>query len=413
MSGTSEHRGRVAEARAAEAADEAPRRVLVVSHAGVVDVNQRLLVDLASAPGVQLALVAPQQWRSDLRGSLDFTQLPGLSCPVFRLTPFFSGRGTLHFYAGARSAVERFKPDIVHIDEEPWSVAALQFATHGARAGARILFHTKENIRKYYPFPFTAIERRVYALAACGVALTTESSRVLRAKGFSKPIFVIPHAVDIAQFTARDSRELRRSLGLKGVVVGYVGRLSVDKGVRDLLEALDHLAIEGIDVSALVVGSGPLDAEVKAANETGRLHGLVRWLPAAPHGEIQHYYNCIDILVVPSRTTRRWKEQFGRVVIEGLASGCTVVGSDSGEIPRLLETTGGGVSVPEGNSRALAEALASLLRDPLNRRALGDRGRAAVRERYACATIADQFLDVYRSLAPTGQLASPRVHALG
>lgn len=374
--------------------------MLVVSHACVVDVNQRLLADLASAPGLELALVAPKWWRSDLRGSLRFRRLSAFDSPVYPLSPFFSGRGTLYFYPGVRTVFETFQPNIVHIDEEPWSVAAWQCAMYGARHGAKILFHTKENIDKYYPFPFSAIERRVYALAACGVALTTEVSSVLHARGFTKPIFVIPHAVDIEQFAPREVDGLRRELGLDGIVVGYVGRLAPEKGVRDLLDALRCLASDAAatGVSALFIGNGPLEAEVKAANETGTLRGRVRRLPAAPHAEVQQYYNCIDILVVPSRTTRRWKEQFGRVVIEGLASGCAVIGSDSGEIPRLLESTGGGLIFPEGDSRAMAEAIKTLLRDPAKRHASVTRGRAAVRERYRCRTIADQFLEVYRWL---------------
>ena len=389
-----------------------PCRVLVVSHACVVDVNQRLLVDLASAPGVELALVAPRRWRSDLRGSLPFTRLAGFDGQVFQLPPFFSGRGTLHFYAGARAVVERFRPDIVHLDEEPWSAAAWQFAGHGARCGASILFYTKENIAKYYPFPFTAIERRVYSLAACGVALTDEAASVLRARGFTKPIVVIPHAVDLEQFTPRDSRELRRELELDGIVVGYVGRLTDEKGVGDLIDAMRRLTgdRDATGVSVLCIGSGPLESEIKAASESDELRGRVRWLPAAPHAEIQQYYNCIDILVVPSRTTRRWKEQLGRVVLEGLASGCAVIGSDSGEIPRVLQGTGGGLVVPEGDSRALAEAIRVLVREPAKRKDFADRGLAAVRQRYGCRTIADQFLDVYRSLRPMAAAAS-RIHA--
>jgi glycosyltransferase involved in cell wall biosynthesis len=378
-------------------------RVLVVSHACVVDVNQRPLVDLAAAPDIDLALVAPRRWRSDLRGSLTFRRLAAFDRPVFSLFPFFSGRGTLHFYAAARTVVETFQPHIVHIDEEPWSLAAWQFAVSGSRHGAKIFFHTKENILKYYPYPFAAIERRVFSLAACGVALTSEASSVLKAKGFSKPIFVIPHAVDTEQFTAREAAGLRQKLGLHGTVIGYVGRLAREKGVCDLLDVMRRVASAGAATGAsfLVVGNGPLESEVRAANETGALKDRVRWLPAAPHAEVQQYYNCIDILVVPSRTTTRWKEQFGRVIIEALASGAAVIGSDSGEIPHLIDATGGGLVFPEGDVDALANAIVTLLRDPLRRRVLAESGRAVVHDRYSMPSVAAQFRDVYEWLSRT------------
>ncbi len=54
------------------------------------------------------------------------------------------------------------------------------------------------------------------------------------------------------------------------------------------------------------------------------------------------------MLALPSRTTPTWKEQFGRVIVEALWCGVPVVGSDSGEIPWLIELTGGGLTFPEG-----------------------------------------------------------------
>ena len=60
-------------------------------------------------------------------------------------------------------------------------------------------------------------------------------------------------------------------------------------------------------------------------------------------------YAQLDVLVLPSHTTPTWKEQFGRVIVEALWCGVPVVGSDSGEIPWLIELTGGGLVFPEGD----------------------------------------------------------------
>jgi len=71
----------------------------------------------------------------------------------------------------------------------------------------------------------------------------------------------------------------------------------------------------------------------------------------------------MDILVLPSETRPNWKEQFGRVLIEAMACGACVVGSDSGEIPTLIKASGGGRVFPEANPSALADVLQEMIAD--------------------------------------------------
>ena len=87
-------------------------------------------------------------------------------------------------------------------------------------------------------------------------------------------------------------------------------------------------------------------------------------------------YAQLDVLVLPSRTTPTWKEQFGRVIVEALWCGVPVVGSDSGEIPWLIGLTGGGLMFPEGDHAALAGGSTRLRGRPGAARAAG-RGAAA------------------------------------
>src|SRR5437879_4121808 len=100
-------------------------KVLIVSHACVVDANQRLFVWLEQCDDIELLLVAPRTWRTDLRGTLRFQRLAELQSPIRLLRPVFSGQGSLHFYPGAAQCVMGFQPDVIFIDEEPWSLCAL------------------------------------------------------------------------------------------------------------------------------------------------------------------------------------------------------------------------------------------------------------------------------------------------
>ena len=146
--------------------------------------------------------------------------------------------------------------------------------------------------------------------------------------------------------------------GERPFTVGYAGRLVKSKGVMDLLAAVRML---DAPVELLLIGNG----ELRAALEGKPIPGShVRVLDGLAHGQMAEGYAQIDVLVLPSHTTRTWKEQFGRVIVEALWCGVPVVGSDSGEIPWLIELTGGGLVFPEGDRGALAARSRRLRAEP-------------------------------------------------
>jgi glycosyltransferase involved in cell wall biosynthesis len=93
------------------------------------------------------------------------------------------------------------------------------------------------------------------------------------------------------------------------------------------------------------------------------------------------FWSSLDVLVVPSRTTRNWAEQFGRVIVEAMARDVPVVGSSSGAIPEVIGDAG--LVVPEGDVEALAAALTRLRAEDDLRRTLVERGRQRVKRVYA------------------------------
>ena len=100
------------------------------------------------------------------------------------------------------------------------------------------------------------------------------------------------------------------------------------------------------------------------------------------------------MLVLPSRTARGWKEQFGRVLVEAMACGLPVIGSDSGEIPTVIGDAG--IVCPEGDAGALAKAIATLTADPARRQELGCRGLRRVEGLYTQARVVDQTVEFYQ-----------------
>lgn len=146
------------------------------------------------------------------------------------------------------------------------------------------------------------------------------------------------------------------------------------------------------DLSLLIVGDGP-EREALRARAEAALPGRVVFTGAVPHERVAEYYRCMDVLVLPSRTGQHWREQFGRTIIEALACGVPVVGSDSGAVPATLSLTAG-LSYPEGKVSALAELLARLAASPGERAALAEKGRRRVLESFTTEAVAQALYAV-------------------
>ncbi|MBZ0309860.1 MAG: glycosyltransferase family 4 protein, partial [Anaerolineae bacterium] len=117
------------------------------------------------------------------------------------------------------------------------------------------------------------------------------------------------------------------------------------------------------------------------------------WLPSV---EMPAYFQNLDVLVIPSRTMPNWKEQFGRVIIEAMASQVAVVGSDSGAIPDVVGDAG--LIFREGNVDDLAHQLQKLLINAELRCQLAEKGRQRVLENFTQEQIAAQTVAVYQEM---------------
>jgi len=283
-------------------------------------------------------------------------------------------------------ALRDIRPELVQVDEEPSSLALLEVLTFGRRLGYRTIFFTWENWVTRYRFPFNLVRQVNLRQAAGAIAGNREAAGLLQAAGFRGPLAVIPQlGVEPKHFAPQRDEALRHRLGLRSFTVGYVGRLIPEKGLTVLFEALAQL--DG-DWQILIVGRGPMRSELEERAVAGGFADRVIWVETVPHEVVADYLNTMDVLVLSSRTTPRWKEQFGHVLIEAMSCEVPVVGSDSGAIPEVIGDVG--IIVPEGCATALVEALRRLRDAPAEREALGQRGRHRVLGQYTNEQIARQ-----------------------
>lgn len=362
-------------------------RVLMLSKACIVGIYQRKLEEIARL-GVELLVLVPPSWK-DERGE---TMLERAYTEGYRLevTPIrFNGNFHLHYYPHFARTLQDFQPDILHIDEEPYNLATWQALRHARRAGAKALFFSWQNINRAYPPPFNRGEKWVLQNVDHAIMGTESAAQVWRAKGYTGPLSVIPQfGVDPDLFRPRPWDNHRP------FTIGYFGRLVEEKGVHVLLDAAallnhDHWRLE-------LIGGGPQRAALEAQARRLNIADRVQFCDLLPSAQMPAQYAALDAYVLPSLTRPHWKEQFGRVLVEAMASGVPVIGSDSGAIPDVIGDAG--LIFPEGDAGALAAHLGRLQADQALREALGERGRARVLAQFTHQRVAQATMAVYQAM---------------
>jgi glycosyltransferase involved in cell wall biosynthesis len=360
----------------------------MLSKAIVVGAYQRKLEEIA-ALGVDLTVAAPPEWR-DERGvqRLERAHIAGYT--LIETPLVFNGSFHLHFYPRFGELLRRVRPDLVHIDEEPYNVATWLALRQAQRLGAKTLFFSWQNLLRRYPPPFNWLERDVLARADGAIAGNAACAEVWRAKGYGGPLWVIPQfGVDTELFKPKAGS---LSHAHRPLVVGYAGRLVPEKGLDLLLLA----AAQVPEVCVRIAGAGPEKSLLEYLVKQHGLSARVQFERPQPSTEMPRFYGQLDAFVLPSRTRPNWKEQFGRVLIEAMACGVPVIGSTCGEIPKVIGTAG--LTFPEDDVAALAAHLRMLAADPTLRAALAEQGCARVLACFTQRRIAEQTVTAYRQL---------------
>jgi len=362
----------------------------------VVDLNQRPYAELLTRDDVDLRLFGPQHWWAPVSGRMRFAHLPEIADRAEALPIWLPGQIHLYWYTGELARkLDEFRPDILFVDEEPYSLAATQMARLAGSLGYKLVVFSKENFERKLPAPFEWMYNRTLARCHHVVVISDPCAEIVRARGYQGPITVLPHGVDPAVFAPCRDAPQPGGFPRSTATVGYAGRLDAAKGVWDLIEAAQLVAQRGApEFSLVLIGGGPLRSKITKLAECSTTRPPVAVVQRVPHDQMPTYLNALDVLVLPSRTTPRWKEQFGRVIIEALACGVPVIGSDSGHIPHLIRDTGGGLIFPEGDIEQLAGCIGQLLDNPDLRQTLAERGRQQVLEKYTWRRVAQRLGDV-------------------
>ena len=375
-------------------------KLLSFGHSYVVSSNRKLAnaIQVAGRGRWEITIGAPTYFhgQNDLRPIHLRTELAE-SCPIVPLSAYFTRSVHLFCYGRRLRQLLDENWDLVHCWEEPYIVAGGQAAWWSPR-NTPFVFRTAQSLPKRYPPPFDRTENFVIRRAAGWICSgQTVAENLIKRPGYDKrPMALIPLGVDAARFApdpaARNAIHALLGWPASGPpVVGYLGRFIAAKGLLMMMKALEKLSTPW---RALFVGAGPLVSELNAW--ASRFPNQVRICTDVHHDDVPAYLNAMDMMCAPSQSTPRWREQFGRMLIEAFACGLPVIGSNSGEIPFVIRDTGRVVG--ENDVAGWQHAIGELLENSDLRKRLGQAGIERAVSEYDWSVIGQKHIDFFETL---------------
>ncbi|WP_053958670.1 glycosyltransferase [Sulfobacillus thermosulfidooxidans] len=246
-------------------------------------------------------------------------------------------------------------------------------------------------------------ERQLIEQAQGVVVPYLKESEMIHQMAPKVPIYVVPPAVDITNFFVRDAGPLLRGLGLNKPPILYVGRLNKGRGIQEVLEVMTRTSLP-LDLTLLVIGGSPGEVvDGQPTNPTLRslaekLNGHVRFLGPMPHHAIATYMGSSTVLIAPNQGAT-----LGMAVIEAMASGCAVVGTNVPGVEDWIEPGFTGILVERSRIDQLWQNALELWQTPNRARQMGTNGQEIIQRHHTVNHMAQRLHVVYEEVASSGR----------
>ncbi len=291
----------------------------------------------------------------------------------------FGALGTQEFAPGYIAAAWK-RADVIHV-HHPHSLADIACLLRAGRTPVVVTQHADAK-RSASHLAARLVLRRARAIVVpsqAHLALSTEL------RGFESKVEVIPFGIDEQRWNVVPPPPP----GVPPRAL-FIGRLVPFKGVDFLLRALERVP----DLRLDIVGSGPEMPRLRTLAQALAVADRVRWYGEYPDEDLGRRMADADFLVLPSVTV---EEMFGLVVLEAMAAGRPVITTAVPSAVREVNVPGvTGLEVPLRDIGALATALDTLARDPYRRQAMGEAGRARVRDQFTRTLMAERHIALYQ-----------------
>jgi glycosyltransferase involved in cell wall biosynthesis len=368
--------------------DDSLVRAVVVSHLYADPANRTRLKALA-ALGVDIAAIVPERWVHQ-DGVSQTTVSPsdgGIQVVPVPVRGFPARPGLLLWNAKVlRREVGRLKPDLLHIEEEPWTQPAALSVRLARRLGIPGVIATAESLPGGHSIGQRLRRERTLRQAAGIVGANSLALGLATKRRPTLPRAVIPASgISVPDGRPRESHP--------ELAIAFVGRLVPERGLDLLFRACVNLAGKW---SLTVVGTGPSQEELEALAQRLGIAARISWLGPLPRSVVDELWPRLDCVVLPSRTTERWVMSEGRAAIHAMANGVAVIGTNSGALPEIVGEAGR--IVPEEDVAALTAALQDLYAGRSECQRLGSVGRRRVLDEFSDPAIARKTLAFWRTL---------------
>lgn len=320
--------------------------------------------------------------------------------PGCKLYHGLSNRELLQIYStflrGSIRAVERFKPEIIHVQHcgiLSW-VARFIKAIYGINyivTSHGTGLHTISQDKRFWP-----LTREALLSAKCVTAVSGDTRAwVLKTfgfdKNFSRKMRTIPGGISIENYPREKPLKIinkKYKLKKKKVVL-FAGKLTSLKGVKYLVKAARK--IKG---SIFIIGQGPEESSLKKLAKDLKLKNIhfLGYFGKDKKNELMEFYYGADVFVAPSV----WDEPLGLVILEAMACKTPVVVTRKGGIPLAVKEGFNGLFIRPRNSNDLAEKINKILRNAKLRKRLGENARKTVEEKFTWKKISKKFYRIYK-----------------
>ena len=357
-------------------------RLLVVSPSCIEGVNRAVYRLLATHYHQDIHLVIPE----NIRVGAEVRQPSPVDHEPFptSLLEFRGAHSRLQRCRGFAGLMEEYRPTHVLVESDPATALTREAVRFSSLSQAKVWVLTCENQERSYLRESWEWLRKGKLLFAMGGGVTwwflvktrpkidqvftisSDGTKAISNLGFAGRVTQIPLGFDPLLFYIQNPEKVavtRKRLGLHSTTIAYFGRLVPEKGLDFLISVLSSLKEFSWQflLDRFENYRTPYTDQVQAQLKSVGLENRVVYFDAG-HSEIPDYMNAADVVVLPSYSTAKFKEQYGRVLAEAMACGKLVVGSTCGAIPELIGD--GGLVFPERNERALNEILRKIMSSP-------------------------------------------------
>jgi len=342
--------------------------ILVIGHS-LNEERQKSLFETKQFKNYKLYLIVPEKWKNQRNRPKIKNNIQ-----VIPLKTLFEGNFTRYLTLGLNKWIKEIKPDLIYLQAEPWSVMAIYCSMLSKRYKIPLILYSFENLRtvydrrnKRYFGLLKPLEKFVLRNTKGIIAGNNAAKKIIVENGFNGKIEVLPiSGIDKKSFKKfRYSTKRLFNLENKKVVL-YLGRITEEKGIKDILQSIPIVLKKLNNVVFLFVGSGDYLEEANNFVIKNNIVNNVKFLKDVEYQKVPEIMNAADLFVSPSRKTLYWEEQFGFAVAGALSCNLQVISTKTGAIPEFF----GKYShlIEESHPKKLSEKIIKIIKKDLKKK---------------------------------------------